>query len=107
MLKKSNRLNLRKSGDFFLNARKYQGRSFLFYYQLGSGKFALVIPKKVVAKAVKRNRLKRVLKNKLEFLLNRQRYNLNGVFILKKSSLPLDEDYLKKELEEILKKHVN
>ena len=64
----------------------------------------MVVPKKVVAKATKRNRLKRVLGAKLNLLLNKKQPSLDGVFILKKTSSFLDENHMKEELETILRR---
>lgn len=71
MLNKQFKLDLRKENDFFLNCKKVHTPYFSFFY-LPSNNFqaTVIVSKKVVLLATKRNEIKRKFRNALKFLLN-------------------------------------
>ncbi len=63
MLPKKLKLKLRDETDFFKKAKRGFSKSFTVFYQksLAGPRVAVVVPKKVSAKAVERNRIKRLM----------------------------------------------
>jgi len=105
MLPKKNRLFLRQDRTIFLKGKRLNFnhlRVYTYPSQVGT-RFSLVIPKKVVALATKRNRLKRIIYQEVYNCLKKHRFktaNVKLVFYLKKPVL--EEEGFKAELRKVL-----
>jgi len=85
MLSKRKKLLLREKKNFFIQAKKIR-LDFLhfFYLKDGQGQFIVIVPKKIVKQAVKRNKIKRIFYFYINSFLKENKCNGSGVFILKR-----------------------
>lgn len=103
MLPQSLRLPLRQERNFFQSSRREQTPSFIFYWKKTNKqtRAAVIVPKKAVAKAVKRNMLKRKIRAVVFDQIKGRRGN-DLVVVVKKSKRVRSFEVLKEELEQTL-----
>lgn len=109
MLPKHFKLDLRKKRDFFSLCKKKFSKDFSFFYQVNENeglKIAVVIPKKIVKLATKRNWERRRIFSVLEEIIKNsvsakkiKESNLNLVIVLKNSTKDQDLENLAKNIE--------
>lgn len=89
MLKKKYRLTKKEIEEVFKNGKSLDFYSELFYFKylpntLGYSRFAVIVPKKIVAKATGRNKIRRILYESLWKNWKQLPRGINGVLLLKK-----------------------
>ncbi len=101
MLARANRLNISKSFKFVAAGSKRETPHLKVFYKFGENEDPLVgiaLSKKVLAKAVDRNRAKRMISRVVENEFLRLRKNLNLVIMPKEGILECKSSDLVKEL---------
>ena len=125
MLPKKNRLKKKEVEDVFKKGRAYRGdflllklvdrshfvpRRFKASMNLGcepasiESRFAAIVPMKVSKKAVKRNRIKRLIRENLRKKLPRIKDGFDGIFMALPDSLEKNYWEIGKEVEQVLQK---
>lgn len=109
MLKKENRLREKRAFQKVLKKGKlFQTKNlFLKLHEADNKdelKFGFIVSLKISKKAVKRNKLKRRMREILRQEIPKLKKGFWGIFLPKRSAIELDFWQLKKEIEEILKK---
>ncbi|MCB9813478.1 MAG: ribonuclease P protein component [Pseudomonadales bacterium] len=72
MLPKSLKLDLRSDKSFFFNCKKKHSRYFSLFYKKNNElglKIAIIVPKKLVNLATKRNKIKRIFSSSINLIL--------------------------------------
>ena len=105
MLPKKNRLNIKEYKEVFSAGKTVHTPLLMIKVEKNTEnkRFSVVVPKKVLKKAYQRNALRRyvynVIREKIDII-----NNVSVIFILKKEFNNSNEEGLKKEIEEQLKK---
>jgi ribonuclease P protein component len=107
MLPKQHRLPLRKE----FNRLKKEGKLFQDKFfsllvargQLPESRFAFIVSKKIHKRAVKRNKVRRLLAESVQAFLPKIKSGIDAVFLTKKTINDKSFDQIKKEVEKIFK----
>lgn len=108
MLPKQHRLPLRTEFKRIKKEGKlFQGKFFSLLVakqQLPAARFAFIISKKIDKKAVRRNRVRRLLSEAVQFWLPKIKLQVDVVFLAKRPLIGKDFIQIKKETERMFKK---
>lgn len=104
MLKKKNRLLFldKKTKNKFFDSSLLKVK--VFSEEFEDPKFAFIVSKKIDKRAVVRNKIKRILRNEVEKVLENIKSGFGVIIIAKKNSIVEEKDEVNKEITGLFKK---